>query len=204
MKHEEYFQEWYKHVFKWEGKRLNEIVYVDGDNVATNHGIRESTWNGLATRLFKIPQNQLYSTFRNMKPEWHEGIGRYFWNLGGGANFDDGRIAAFFAEVVWGGGNGAIKHYQRWYNQTYKGNLKTDGANGVSSSAAFNKLNQDKLFQDLITQMYVRYENIIAAKPALGINKKGWFRRVVDFKGKFEYLYAKKKICECCGQHLLS
>ena len=101
---------------------------------------------------------------------------------------------------------GAIKHYQRWYNQKYGTNLAIDGAVGSRTSAAFNRLNQDRLFKDLIFQMYVRYDNIVAAKPALGKNLKGWRNRVADFQVKFEDL--KKKVlvrCPNCSSllHLL-
>lgn len=196
MKHQSYFDLWYKHVFGWEGSHLNQIVYVDLDRVATNHGIRETTWNMLAPRVLGISRHNLYATFRNMKPEWHVAIAKFYWNLGGGAKFEDGRVAAFFAEVVWGGGLGAIKHYQRWYNHKYNGNLKVDGAIGSRTSAAFNRLNQDRLFKDLIAQMYVRYDNLVAATPALEKNLKGWRNRTADFQNKFEKL--KKKVCVRC------
>ncbi len=196
MKHQSYFDLWYKHVFQWEGSHLNQIVYVDLDRVATNHGIRETTWNLHAGRLFGISRSNLHSTFRNMKPEWHVGMAKFYWDWSGGAKFEDGRVSAFFAEAVWGGGGGAIMHYQRWYNKKYNGNLAIDGAVGSRTAAAFNRLNQDRLFRDLIGQMYVRYDNIVAANPKLGKNLKGWKRRVADFQFKFENL--KKKVLVRC------
>jgi lysozyme family protein len=201
------FETWYSHLKRWEGKSLNEIVFVDLDDVGTNLGIRFDTWAALAPRLFGIKDEELQRRFKNMKPAEHKEVARWYWKKSGADYIDDDRISALFAEAYWGGGGYALRWLQGSINGLAGSELARDGVPRAGTAKVINNFSdQDLLFVKLVGAIEERYNYLCERKPGLKKNLKGWLKRLYDGYGvKQPGFYAifsnfdNKVTCPSCG-----
>lgn len=209
--HRKAFELWKEHLHRWEGHGINiGIAQVDTDKVYTNQGIREDTWNHFAPSLFGInplDSETLYQRFRHMTKSEHDAIVKVFWDNGGGDLLKDIRIAAFMAEINWGGGRGARKAFQSFLNKEYGFNLVVDGWIGRNTAHAFNSIpDQSQLFINLVHRMDRRYKGIATGKKEK--NLTGWLNRLwngdPDYYRKprpgFYKIFRRLQLCSNCGE----
>lgn len=211
------FELWYEHICSWEGKGLNiDVKDVDGDGVATNHGIRYDTWVAMCKRWGTIKGDEVKKQFYNMHPDQHKAVARWFWEESGANYIKEGAIAAFMAENFWGSGYYGLRDMQRAVNKISDIKIKVDGKPRSKTAEAINKLNSIWLFDVMVKQKEQRLKNIAKKKDSKDPSKdksknlKGWLKRLYDgyggkqlgFVARFGDKIGENKNCPTCGQKL--
>jgi len=173
------FNTWYDHINKWEGKKLGDIVKVDQDDVATNHGIRFDSWTTIAAAIWGINNSDLWSRFVAMTHEEHKAIAFWYWKKSGATNLKDGRCAAILAESFWGSYIHGARTMQRRVSQQFGVKLVADGVVGRNTAAAFNSIeDQDSLFNVLVEAYREHYVRVAGKSAGYYRNLNGWLGRL--------------------------
>lgn len=187
----------------WEGIGLGQIVYVDGDGVATNHGIRFDSFQDRAQSVLGVAPT--FENFKKMTRAQHKAIAKWYWIESGAEFMKSGRIGATLAEAFWGGGYAALKNFQQKFNEKFGTRMIEDGVPRRETAQAFNKIGESRLFWFLIDEFDKRYHDLVKRKPSLEKNLKGWLLRLhggdkwkrSGFVKIFENYDTKKKCCFC-------
>ena len=173
------FKTWYDHINKWEGKKLGDIVKVDQDDVATNHGIRFDSWSTIAAQIWGIKKRNLWTRFVAMTHEEHKAIAFWYWKKSGATKLRDGRCAAILAESFWGSYIHGARTMQRRVSQQFGVRLVADGVVGRKTAAAFNGIqDQDSLFNVLVEAYREHYVRVAGKSKGYYRNLNGWLGRL--------------------------
>jgi lysozyme family protein len=103
---------------------------------------------------------------------------KFWWDKYYYTNFNELKVVEkVFDLAVNMGGYGAHKLLQIAINNLQDSPIKMDGKLGVQTFAAANKLNADKLRQELRVCAEKRYNEILEKNPEMEWARKGWMNR---------------------------
>jgi lysozyme family protein len=173
------FQKWKQHVIKWEG---GVGFHKDDKGGLTNKGVTFTTFTSLADKVGVSPNTK--EKFLSMTDAEHEKFLRYFWHdLASADKFSNASVGAFFAEEVWGGGQGQLSYYRRRVNEVF-------GKSFTVFSDVIRYINTTQTasqwYEWLNLRKRERYRAIITNNPSQKVFEKGWFNRIEDFYTKFK------------------
>jgi lysozyme family protein len=183
MKYENHFEKWFAFMKRWEGGKSSALTdkasQMTDKKVHTNRGIIFPTWQSVRYLLGK---DNSYEAFLTMTEEEQKEVAKWFWFHAGGDRYEKGNIAAFMAEELWAGGQGAMMFYQRKFGQ------KNDGIIGSKTAQAINFtcLASADYWALLHTYKRERYARIIANDASQKANEKGWNNRIDSFEKTFK------------------
>lgn len=151
---------------KWEG----EYAEIPGDaGGATKWGVTLGTFR-MAYGASKTKADLKAMT----EGQWAIIFTRFFWDKIAGDRLTNQRSAEMLCDWVWHSGVTAIKHCQRITG------VKADGQVGPKTVEAFNRCNDETLYNHLRGARLEFLDSIVARNPIQAKFLKGWRNRVYD------------------------
>ncbi len=164
-------------VLRWEGGWAND---KDDRGGKTNRGITWVTYKSLCNRI--LHQEPSMENFKSLSKEQAALFVKYFWDKSTANNsINSQKIAEAITSWRWGSGSYGLKEFQRLLNKKYSANLKVDGVIGRNTAAKVNRLNSDKLFQEMLQARKAFFERLAKRDPRQTKFLKGWTNRLISF-----------------------
>lgn len=164
-------------ILRWEGGWADD---KDDKGGKTNRGITIDTYNALAKQLLGIEPS--LENFRQLTKEQAGLFVKYFWDKSTGNNrINSQKIAEAITTWRWGSGGYGLKEFQRLLNEKHNANLKVDGGIGTNTVGVVNKIDENKLFDEMIIARKLFFENLAKRDPSQMKFLKGWTNRLSNF-----------------------
>lgn len=182
------YKNFFNFVLKWEGhfsKNTNDLaasgIPPDLKGVHTVYGVTWHTFQSSCKSLLNIEPTT--SNFLNMKPDQAAVFFKnLYWDKILGDNITSNKVAYALVDFYWNSGTWATKNVQKMLNTNYNNNLILDGNIGLKSIAAINAINNNKLFEDILTTRINFLAAIVESRPNQKVNWDGWNNRIKDLR----------------------
>ncbi|MFA5670502.1 MAG: putative peptidoglycan-binding domain-containing protein [Balneolaceae bacterium] len=164
-------------VLRWEGGIAND---PDDSGGLTNKGITFSTFKSLAKKV--LGKEPTKDVFLSMTANDAALFVKHFWDKATNNNsINSQKVAEAITTWFWGSGGFGLMEFQRLLNEKFNAGLKVDGAVGIKTVTATNKINPDKLFIEMIKARKKFFEDLAKERPKDAKFLQGWLNRLNDF-----------------------